>query len=62
MATGLSAEVPPEQWAAPEERGLPSWGQSFEILQGLGSSSLLRVVTVDPVKRNALGSGRFRQL
>lgn len=61
MATGLSAEVSPEQWAAPEERGLPSWGQSFEILQGLGSS-LLRGVTADPVKRNALGSGRFRRL
>lgn len=60
MATGLSAEVPPEQWAMPEERGLPSRGQSFEILRELGSS-LLRGVTVGPVKRNALGSGRSRR-
>lgn len=41
MATGLSAEVPPEQWAMLKEPGLPLWGQSFEFPLGVGSSLLL---------------------
>lgn len=61
MATGLSAEVPPEQWAMLKEPGLPLWGQSFEFPLGVGSSLLLGVTAV-PGKRNTVVSGRPRGL
>lgn len=59
MATGLSAEVPPEQWAMPRKAGATILGQSFELpLRGWVGGWVVtctdpKKVRVFSVKRNS---------